>query len=446
MRLLQASALGGAVYTTLLGTGCVSQGELLGPPYDVVVLDRVAGSAGSSTGAADAADSGFALRQRELTTIEDFDQLSAAAFRIRQGGTLTADIVNGDTVTSGSFDGGEAPDLRYVVQGGAAVPRDYATLLMFSAAYQFEQVSKGLRAASNDRIRAALDSHGALDVMFGPALVARVQGVKASLRMRTNAFFFPGGWQFGLALSSPIERAPLAADPRVIAHELGHAVFQLAFYEGETTECDGDAASEHARDAWFAGRLEAELALGGLNEGFADWISFAVTGGTDPIESITVPADDVLDENVPERVLTEDTFRWSNIVDEGADEQSDRRCAGKYCIGTLFARSLVAAYRRAGHELEDEGARHDFSGELVEALEGARAAMRAGELPLPSEDVARCNPRDDVSSAEDAPIVGAFLQAFVHGLPGDTRARLCPELVDRFEAGFPVEFRKECEP
>jgi len=446
MRLLRTCSRFGLLCTLVIGTACVSQGEMLGPPYEAVVLDRVEGPAGSSADASEGSDAGFALRRRELTTIEDFDQLSAAAFRIRQGGTLTAEIVNGDTVTSGSFDGGDAPDLRYVVEDGAAVPRDYATLLMFSAAYQFEQVSQGLRAATNDRVRAALDEHGALDVMFGPAMVARVEGVKASLRMRTNAFFFPDGWQFGLALSSPIERAPLAADRRVIAHELGHAVFQLAFYHGATSACDGKDASEHAGDAWFSGRLEAELAFGGLNEGFADWISFAVTGGTDPIESIAVPPDDELDENVAVRVLTDDTFRWSNIADQDDDAQTDRRCAGKYCIGTLFARSLVATYLKTGHEVADEEARHDFSGELVEALEGAQAALRDIELPLPGDDVAHCKNRDELSSGEDAPLVGAFLEAFLQGLPGDTRRGLCSELVERFEAGFPVEFRKECEP
>jgi hypothetical protein len=446
MRRLATCSSFGALCALVVGTGCVSQGEMAGPPYEVVVLDRVEGAAVSVADASEGADAGFALRRRELDTIEDFDQLSASAFRIRQGGVLTAEIVNGDTVTSGSFDGGEAPDLRYVVEGGAAVPRDYATLMMFSAAYQFEQVSKGLRAATNDRIRAALDAHGALDVIFGPALQAQVEGVKASLRMRTNAFFFPDGWQFGLALSSPIERAPLAADRRVIAHELGHAVFQLAFYHGETSDCDAKEASEHEQDAWFPGRLEAELALGGLNEGFADWMSFAVTGGTDPIESIAVPHDDDLDENVAERVLTEDTFRWSNIVDKDDDAQTDRRCAGKYCIGTLFARSLVATYLKAGHDVEDEQARHDFSGEVVDALEEAQAALRGIELPLPGDDVAHCKNRDDVASSEDVPLVGAFLEAFLKGLPGETRTALCTELVDRFEAGFPVEFRKECEP
>jgi hypothetical protein len=436
----------GALCSLVIGTGCVSQGEMLGPPYEVVVLDRVEGAAGSVADAMEGPDAGFALRRRELETIEDFNQLSAPAFRIRQGGTLTAAIVNGDTVNSGTFNGGEAPDLRYVVEDGAAVPRDYATLMMFSAAYQFETVSEGLRAATNDRIRAALDAHGALDVIFGPEVQARIDGVKASLRMRTNAFFFPDGWQFGLALSSPLERAPLATDRRVIAHELGHAVFQLSFYRGEPATCHEDEARENEQDPWFEGRLESELALGGLNEGFADWMSFAVTGGTDPIEAIAVPDNDKLDENVAERVLTRDTFRWSNILDQDDDAQSDRRCAGKYCIGTLFARSLVAAYLKAGHDADDERARHEFSGEVVEALEGAQAALRDIGLPLPGDDVARCEVREEVSSSEDAPLVGAFLQAFLTGLPSDTRKDLCGELVDRFEAGFPAEFRKECEP
>jgi hypothetical protein len=175
-------------------------------------------------------------------------------------------------------------------------------------------------------------------------------------------------------------------------------------------------------------------------------MSFAVTGGTDPIESIAAPPDHELDENVAERVLSEDTFRWSNIADQDDDAQADRRCAGKYCIGTLFARSLVAAYLKTGHEVRDEAARQSFSGELVTALEGAQTALRDVNLPLPGEDVAHCKNRDEVSSSTDAPLVGAFLQAFLHGLPGDTRTDLCSELVERFAAGFPVEFRKECEP
>jgi hypothetical protein len=431
-----------------LGTACVSQGEMLGPPYEVVVLDRVASAADGATSNASsaAAEPSFALRRRTLETVDDFALLSSPSFRVLQGGTLSVDVMSGDTISSGLFTGGDTPNLRYVVEDGVAMPRDYATLLMFSAAYQFERVSAGLRAASSANIRAALDSHGAMDTIFGPIIEVKAKGAKASIRMNTNAFFFSQSWQFGLAQSSPMERAPLAADARVIAHELGHAVFQLSFYEGETPTCDAAESSENEDDAWFEGRLEQELAVGGLNEGFADWMSFAITGGTNPIESIKVPADDSLTRNVAERLLTDDNFRWSQILKDGEKDQDDTRCDGKYCLGTLFARSLVASYLEAGNDADDAAARQEFSADVVRALEQAQASMRALTLPLPEAKVAHCEIRDAVSEQYDPPVIGAFLEAFLQGIPRDTQVSLCRQLSDRFEEGFPSEYRKGCAP
>ena len=136
----------------------------------------------------------------------------------------------------------------------------------------------------------------------------------------------------------------------MIAHELGHGVFQAAFAGGALEACDPRQAAENQLDPWFAGRLENEPAISGLNEGFSDWISFAVTGGTDPIASIVIPDDPRL-TRVAERLLTEDNFGWDDILKVGDDDSVERRCRGGYCIGTLFARSLVATYRAAGNEL-----------------------------------------------------------------------------------------------
>jgi hypothetical protein len=427
-----------------LCTACVQQGELLGPPYEVMVLDRIPGAttfeAPSPVGAQ------FALQQRSLETIEDFERLASPNFRILQGGTLTADAVDGDTVSGGSFVGGSPPALRYTVEGGVAVPRDYPTLLMFSAAYQFEQMFAGLGLATSPVTRAALEAHGVMDAIFGPTISGRQDGVEVSFRERSNAFFFPQGWQFGLAGSSPDERAPFAADGWIIAHELGHAVFQQALFDGKVSGCDATVAEQNERDPRFEGRLERELAIRGLNEGFADWISFAVTGGNDPIASIDAPPDDSVDVNVAERLLTEDNFRWSQIAKpDDVDPSAETRCRGKYCVGTLFARSLVASYLGAGHDPADAAARQEFSRGVVGALEGTLTALEELELPLPEPGVARCGVRDDVFLAWDPPLIGAFLQAFLPGIPEETRPLLCSELVDRFEDGFPVQFRKECE-
>lgn len=432
---LRSSALVCSLLALASAGACVSPGELQGPPYELVVLDRV-GASGEE----------FELQRGRLTTVDDFDQLSARGFRIRQAGVLTTEELRGDMIVSGSFEGDTAPALRYVVEDGVAVPRDYATLLMFSAAYQFESVLAGLRSVLTSSTQSAMDSRGAVDVIVGPVLQARVKGVQASVRLDTNAFFFAPGWQFGLAQSSSLEKAPLAADARVIAHELGHAVFQTAFAGGVAEQCSEEDADDNEQEPWFEGRLEQELVISGMNEGLADWISFAVSGGLDPISSIEIGTNRDLDENVAERALTDDNFRWSNIVKQEPGASGETRCDGKYCIGTLFARSLVATYRGQGNELDDAEGRERFSREVVAALEGTLGRMKERDLPSPSPELARCELRDKVSAEDDPPVIGAFLQAFLQGMPDDMARPLCQELEERFEQGFPAEFREECEP
>jgi hypothetical protein len=415
-------------------TACVSPGDVPGPPYEVVVLDRVAPESDE-----------FSLQRRQLTSLDDFERLTAPSFRIRQAGVLLAEEIHGDLITAGSFEDDEAPALRYVVEDGVAVPRDYATLLMFSAAYQFESVLGRLAGVVTPSVKNELDARGVVDVILSPEMRLREAGVETSLRINGNAFFFAPGWQFGLAQSSESELAPLAADERVIAHELGHAAFQAAFL-GAEEHCEPARAADNERDPWFVGRLDNELVIGAFNEGFADWLSFAVTGGTDPLGSLDGGDDPELTENVRERVLTEDSFGWSDVVKLGGEAAPVRRCRGKYCVGTLFARSLVAAYQATGNTLGDSAARQAYSQKIVAALEGTLPRMLEAELPLPAPELARCELREQVSAELDPPLIGSFMQAFLLGLPPVDAAAVCRAAEARFEAGFPAEYRQECEP
>lgn len=238
--------------------------------------------------------------------------------------------------------------------------------------------------------------------------------------------------------------SPDGDDAHVIARELGHAVFQSAFAGGLEEPCVAADAGENQNDPWFVGRLGHELVIGGFNEGFADWLSFVVTGDTDPSSGIEVAADPELTRDVPDRRMTEDNFRWGQIVEVGDEGASATRCMGKYCVGTLFARSLVAAYQATGRDLGDVLARQEYSRAVVSALEGTLARMEEKELPLPGPEVARCERREDVSADEDPPLIGAFLQAFLRGLPPIDAASVCRQLEARFEAGFPSEFRQDC--
>lgn len=423
----------------LSGAGCVAEDTLPGPPYAVVVIDRVDDPSGSDGFT-------FGLQRRTLETVTTFSRLESAAFRVRQGGTLTVtETIDGDQITNGHFAGGADPDLRYVVEDGAAVPRDDATLFMFSAAYQFEHVLPRLVDASAPDVGAVFMTRGPMDIFFGPQVVLnKANGVAIAETDWTNAFFNPLGWQFGVQRTSDRERVPLATDPRVIAHELGHAVFQIAFVGSDEAHCDAAQAQTNAADPWFPGRLDEEIVVSGLNEGFADLMSFASTGGTNPLESANQPVIYGVDLNTL-RILTEDNFRWSQVYKlEGAP--ADLGCFNKYCLGTLFARSLVATYLGQGHAIADEEARHELSRNVVAALRGTAERMKTIGLPPPTDDVAHCRERDVASTALDPPVIGAFLQAFLAGFPADQAPRLRDELAQRFEDGFPVAFRQGCTP
>jgi len=423
----------------LNAAACVGEDNLPGPPYAVIAIDRVDDQSGSDSFT-------FGLQRRTLETVTTFSRLESAAFRVRQGGTLTVtETITGDQITNGHFAGGADPDLRYVVDDGAAVPRDDATLFMFSAAYQFEHVLPRLVDASAPDVGAVFMTRGPMDIFFGPQVVLNMaNGLAIAETDWTNAFFNPRGWQFGAQRTSDRERVPLATDPRVIAHELGHAVFQIVFFGGAEATCDASQAETNAADPWFPGRLDSEIAVSGLNEGFADWMSFASTGGTNPLESANQPVVYGVDLNTL-RILTEDNFRWSQIYKlEGAP--ADLRCFNKYCLGTMFARSLVATYLAQGRALDDDEARHELSRSVVAALRGTADRMKTIGLPPPTTDVAHCRERDAASTALDPPVIGAFLQAFLAGFPPDQASRLCNELAQRFEDGFPVAFRQGCTP
>jgi hypothetical protein len=421
------------------GAGCVAEDTVPGPPYAVVVIDR-----GNDPAAADAFT--FSLQRRTLDSVTNFARLESAAFRVRQGGTLSVtETIDGDRLTNGHFAGGSDPDLRYVVEDGAAVPRDDATLFMFSAAYQFGYVLPRLVDASAPDVGTVFVTRGPMEIFFGPRIVlTQANGVELADTAHTNAFFNPRGWQFGVERTSDLERVPLATDPRVIAHELGHAVFQIVFFGGQDGGCNPALALANATDPFFPGRLDSEIVVSGLNEGFADWMSFASTGGTNPLESANLPVVAGVDLNTV-RILTEDNFRWSQILKmEGVP--ADLGCIDMYCMGTLFARSLVATYLGQGHAIADEDARHALSRDVVSALRGTAERMKTIGLPPPTDDVARCRERPFASTALDPPIIGAYLQAFLAGFPAEQAPRLCDELASRFEDGFPVAFRQGCTP
>ena len=187
-----------------------------------------------------------------------------------RGGELEVELLSGSVVLEGRFTSGGAPRLRFDVEDGVVVAKDYPSLIMLSAYRQFDVALEAAGTATGISAERIASELGLVEIYFEPAIT--ISGdVSGQQVIKLNAFYVEGQGQFGLAQRSSLETVPLGANLLVIAHEVGHSLFELSFFEGTAGECV---------DGTGPGRLTVEFAIRGINEGYADFVSFAVTGAT----------------------------------------------------------------------------------------------------------------------------------------------------------------------
>jgi hypothetical protein len=377
----------------------------------------------------------FSIAERTLDTLQDVSDLRGrhhrilrnAEFNVRAG---AGSVIRADTTA------GEPAALRFSTDAGVVIARDYPSLVMLSAYHQYEIVLGALPRIVGWTADEEVGRRGPFDVFFEPKVTVQTVVGRTSLVDKQNAGFVVGSRKFMLARRSASESIPFAADLRVIAHEFGHSLFETVFLAGDRpVDCQpGELATR------FAGRLDAEFAVAGFNEGFADLVSFAVSGTTSPLSGWPVAS------RVIERSLRQSRFTFDDLSKD--DPPVASRCRGAfYCLGTLFARSVLAVFIRQGGADADAEARGVLSREVVTALGGtlARLQTRAASLPPPSADLLECSSRQKIMPVYDGQIAGAFLDAFVAGMPEARRALLCQELQANFgPVGFPAEQRQTC--
>lgn len=393
--------------------GCLEQAP--GPPYRAEVL-AYSGFDGQAQAPA------YELGVRELGTLADLDTLEGRWFTMRRGGELVFREVAGELVTDGRFVGGQDLALRYLLEGEVMVARDYTTLGLLSAFHEMEQVFTLLGEATGVTAD-QLAERGRFEVFFEP----RVRGLGATVTQKANAFFVPNERQFGLARRSQIETIPLAVDRLVIAHEVGHALFEHLVFGGASPTCEPGAVT-------FEARLRHEYVMAGINEGFADWVSFSITGSTNPLASLPFVGD--------ERSLMGATFQFAALYDDAA-------CGGRfYCVGTLFARSLHRLFVDGfdGADATSATSRGAFTTLVTEALAQAPGLMRSRDsLPPISAYGERCGRSSVLVPAYDGLISGAFLDAFAASLPAELQPKACATFVAGFGVqGFPTSNRITC--
>lgn len=265
----------------------------------------------------------FRFEPVTLSTVTDFKTLTSSYFRIRYGGQWEIVSIRGSIFMGEGFGGGEDPRLEYEVKDGVVVPLSYQSLVMMSAFRNFDLIFSQLEALTGVTPAALLQRRtaGQYTIWFEPRIDLRDEGTSSSVTAKLNAAFMPEQGQFLLFERSEIERVPLAANLQVVAHEFGHAVFDYLFF-ADTFSSDSP--------------IGANYALSGVNEGFADFFSYLMTGSTNVLEASLGDLG-----AVDERNFGTVTFDYSYSA-----AALQTVCAGDfYCIGTLFAQSLYMAYK-----------------------------------------------------------------------------------------------------
>lgn len=396
----------------LAAAGCGSDyNDSASPPYRAQVI--------SFDGLNDQGSAKFVLGTKTFETLTDLNKLDGKYLRIKRGGELKIREIKGSLVAAKSFSGGGSPNLRYQVKGGVVVPRDYPTLAQLSAYYQFDQVfgrfDEVLGFAFSDFYKA---TNKKITAYFEPAITMDADDTSLSAVVKLNAAYVPGQRQFVLFQRSSAEDVPLAANLQVVAHEFGHALFDYAFFKSDPDE---------------DGRFEQEYALSGLNEGFADFISYRYTGSSDILRG-SIDIKDLADQ----RNFLTTKFTYSDLI----PPINEDICSGSfYCIGSLFARSLVKGMNELDGVTETE-----FSLAVIEALKRTQATMKKLDGILPKdrveefEDLKKQNLQSYTYNGE---VLGAFFNAFLQHVPESFADALCPHFIKNFEAdGFPTSARE----
>lgn len=391
-----------------LTSSCGSKEFKMSAPYKAVVL---AFSGNDANGKAQ-----FALTEKTFRTLTNFNELDGTYLSIRRGGKLTITQQNGSIVAAENFSGGESPGLRYNVKSGVAMSLDYSTLAMLSSYYQLDEIYSTLeeKLGITPTVLQANLSGGKHTMLFEPEIKLKTAGTEISAGIKLNAAFSPSDKKFLLFQRSPIESVPLSSNFQVISHEFGHFVFDYSFYAGKFDSTN---------------RWNDEWTMSGMNEGFADFVSWSYTDSTDILRS-SIDIAKVADE----RDFAKSTFTYDdlNAIDPTA-------CRGEfYCVGTLFARSLYQTQKA----LNSIVSKREMAKGVIETLQKCQEAMNALDTSIMPEKADRESLSDAELYTRDGKVAGGFLHAFVKNAPAAWKAELCTSFKNNFGlSGFPEAAR-----
>lgn len=321
-------------------------------------------------------------------SLYDLEHLDGAYFKLYRGGSIQ------ENKDSFLIEGSRNPKLNYKIIDGVVVAKDYATLAMLSAYYQFDFIASRLVEISNIHIQDIVNTYGKIEVFFEPKFSQESGGIVLMEFPKQNAAYLPYFHKFILFSRSNSEHVPLSMNLQVIAHEFGHSLWEYVFNEGEAQLCD---------------RMNAEYVIHGLNEGFADFFSYTVTGSTNILFN-SLNHQSLADM----RNFSIIKFKYRQISDPY--DLLSRVCENNYyCIGTLFANSLFKTQKILGYDqtaMLGNKSRSEFFKKIVSALINTRENMKKYLPPMPQNfDI--CASGVFVSDGYNRAILNVFFVSFL---------------------------------
>lgn len=324
----------------------------------------------------------------------DFDNLDGRYFKTLFGGEIT-EIHDGISHLSG----GRSPKLRYKIINGSAVPLDYTTAMLFSVYYSFDQIAQNLQTATGISMNEIFSSLGKINILYQPMLSKHLNNnLNVEILLKRNAAYAPIIHSFLLTLPSDFELAPLTGNYQVLTHEFGHAIWDYVFENSLKSSCD---------------RLSNEYSIKGINEGFADFISFVFTGSSNILSNSFV----FKNGDEKSRIFTEITFSYNDLKNAKKTNQIDSICKGEfYCLGTLFAKSLYQAQKNTDYTSDQSlSSRSTYAKYIVNALKITRKNMF--NLPYFLGETQCNNEEGDFSNFyQNEQVLQSFVTSFLSAL------------------------------
>jgi hypothetical protein len=404
--------------------GCEKQDDAQGPPYSAEVLqmnNMLPSQQRSETPT-------YTFSTGTYSWLQNLDQLDGNYFKFKFGGVLTAKYVTGSIIAAKSFEQSKSLNLRYKIVNGVVVPKDYSTMAMLSSYFQFDTIANNIQAMSGYSMDNINATFGKISIFFEPKIQLESDGSTIESSTKLNAAYVPGAHQFIMFQRSPFENVPLAANLQVVAHEFGHSIWEMSFEGGHSPNCD---------------RLKQEYVIRGLNEGFADMMSYTLTGSTDILRNSIH-----FGNGADQRNFSLITFNYNQIKDGVADSTNIICQQSFYCIGTLFSNALFKAQKNLIYDqtsLSGSKGRGAFMTMVTNAIKLTKSNMTL--LPSPNfSDYCTPSSGDSSNSTYNGQILGSFFNAFLSQVsPAATQTEICTQLANNFgSVGFPSSYRVGC--